>query len=80
MQEILDVSAGYIFAILGFECSTGDTFTDNVPVTMESIHVPEPIMNISIKPKKFDNISKFIKSVQRFQREDPIFRISKNEE
>lgn len=80
MEEIQDVSAGDIFAIFGIECSTGDTFSNNVPVTMESMHVPEPVMSLSIKPKKSEYISKFIKAVQRFQREDPTFRISQNEE
>jgi len=80
MEEIQDVSAGDIFAIFGIECATGDTFTDNVTVTMESMHVPEPVMSLSIKPKKSEYISKFIKAVQRFQREDPTFRISQNEE
>jgi len=80
MEEIQDVAAGDIFAIFGIECATGDTFTDNVAVTMESMHVPEPVMSLSIKPKKSEYISKFIKAVQRFQREDPTFRIAQNEE
>ena len=80
MEEIQDVQAGDIFAIFGIDCATGDTFTDNVPVSMESMHVPEPVMSLSIKPKKAEYISKFIKAVTRFQREDPTFRISQNEE
>lgn len=80
MEEIQDVEAGDIFAIFGIECSTGDTFTDNLPVSMESMHIPEPVMSLSIRPKKSEYISKFIKAVTRFQREDPTFRLSQNEE
>lgn len=80
MEEIQDASAGDIFAIFGIECATGDTFTDTLPVTMESMHVPEPVMSLSIKPKKTEYISKFMKALKRFQREDPTFRISQNDE
>jgi elongation factor G len=80
MEEIQDVQAGDIFAMFGIDCATGDTFTDNVPVTLESMHVPEPVMSLSIRPKKSEYISKFIKAVARFQREDPTFRVSQNEE
>ena len=80
MEEIHEAQAGDIFAIFGIECSTGDTFTDNLQITMESMHIPEPVMSLSIKPKKTDTISKFMKALKRFQREDPTFRISQNEE
>ncbi len=80
MEEIQEASAGDIFAIFGIECATGDTFSDNLHVSMESMHVPEPVMSLSIKPKKTEYISKFMKALKRFQREDPTFRISQNEE
>jgi elongation factor G len=80
MEEIQDVQAGDIFAIFGIDCATGDTFSDNLPISMESMHIPEPVMSLSIKPKKSEYISKFIKAINRFQREDPTFRISQNEE
>ena len=80
MEEIQDASAGDIFAIFGIECATGDTFTDNLAITMESMHIPEPVMSLSIKPKKTEYISKFMKALKRFQREDPTFRISQNDE
>jgi elongation factor G len=80
MEEIQDAGAGDIFALFGIECATGDTFTDNVPVTMESMHVPEPVMSLSIKPKKIEYISKFMKALKRFQREDPTFRVNQNDE
>jgi elongation factor G len=80
MEEISDVEAGDIFAIFGIECTTGDTFTDNLPITMESMHIPEPVMSLSIKPKKSEYVSKFMKALNRFQREDPTFKVAQNEE
>lgn len=80
MEEVQEATAGDIFAIFGIECSTGDTFTDNLPITMESMFIPEPVMSLSIKPKKTEYISKFMKALKRFQREDPTFRISQNDE
>jgi len=80
MEEINEVEGGDIFAIFGIECSTGDTFTDGLQISMESMHVPEPVMSLSIKPKKAEYISKFMKALSRFQREDPTFRVSQNDE
>lgn len=80
MEEINEAGAGDIFALFGIECSTGDTFTDGLKVSCESMHVPEPVMSLSIKPKKSEYISKFMKALNRFQREDPTLRIGHNEE
>jgi len=44
------------------------------------MHVPEPVMSLSIKPKKSEYISKFMKALKRFQREDPTLRVGQNEE
>jgi len=44
------------------------------------MHVPEPVMQLSIKPKKSEYVSKFMKALKRFQREDPTLRIGQNEE
>ncbi len=37
------------------------------------MHVPEPVMSLTIKPKKTDNLEAFLKALNRFQREDPTF-------
>ena len=52
----------------------------NGSLTMESMHVPEPVMSLSIKPKKSEYVSKFMKALSRFQREDPTFKVSQNDE
>jgi elongation factor G len=55
MEDINEAGAGDIFAIFGVDCASGETFCDqSVNYTMEDMHVPEPVMSLTIKPKKQD--------------------------
>lgn len=81
MEEIQEVQCGEIFAIFGIDCYTGETFSgEDKIITLEKMHVPESVMSLTIKPKKTDYITKFLKAINRFQKEDPTFKISQNEE
>jgi elongation factor G len=75
MEEIGEAAAGDIVALFGIECASGDTFNDgSVQVAMSSMHVPDAVISLSIKPtdnKAQDNMSK---ALGRFVREDPTFR------
>jgi elongation factor G len=75
MEEIDSSWAGDIVAMFGIDCASGDTFTDeSISVSMSSMHVPEPVISLSIKPndnKAQDNMGK---ALGRFVREDPTFR------
>jgi elongation factor G len=75
MEDIEQSMTGDIVALFGIECATGDTFTDgSVNVAMTSMHVPEPVISLAIKPidkKAQDNMGK---ALGRFVREDPTFR------
>jgi len=75
MEDIESSSAGDIVALFGIDCASGDTFTDeSVQISMTSMHVPDPVISISIKPvdnKASDNMGK---ALGRFVREDPTFR------
>lgn len=80
MEEIEKVEAGGICALFGIECASGDTFTDgSVSYTMTSMFVPEPVISLSLKPKSKDTTS-FSKALNRFQREDPTFRVQLDNE
>ena len=74
MEEIEEAVAGDIVAMFGIDCASGDTFTDeSVQVAMSSMHVPAPVISLSIKPtdnKAQDNMGK---ALGRFVREDPTF-------
>lgn len=76
MEEVPEVGAGEICAVFGVECSSGDTFTDGkLPYSMTSMFVPEPVISLSIAPKKTTDTANFSKAMSRFQREDPTFRV-----
>ena len=47
---------------------------------MTSMHVPDPVMSLTIKPKKQEELDTFLKALRRFQREDPTFIVVQNEE
>ena len=74
MEELEEAFAGDIVAMFGIDCASGDTFTDeSVEVAMSSMHVPAPVISLSIKPsdnKAQDNMGK---ALGRFVREDPTF-------
>lgn len=62
MEEINEVEAGDIFALFGVECSSGDTITQGdmkTEITLSTMHIPEPVISLSIKPKQKDIGSKF---------------------
>jgi elongation factor G len=81
MEEIDRATAGDIVALFGIDCASGDSFTDGkLDVAMTSMHVPEPVISLSIKPvdqKASDNMGK---ALGRFVREDPTFRAGVDKE
>lgn len=53
MEDISEAGPGDIFAIFGVDCASGETFCDqSVNIAMEDMHVPEPVMSLTVKPKK----------------------------
>jgi len=75
-EEIDYASAGDIVAMVGVECASGDTYCDEaVNVAMESIFVPEPVIELALKPEKQDDLVKVSKALNRFMKEDPTFRV-----
>jgi elongation factor G len=81
MEEIEDTMAGDIVAIFGIECASGDSFTDGtLEVAMSAMHVPVPVIKLTVKaadPRAEGNLAK---ALQRFTREDPTFRAQVDEE
>ncbi len=75
MEDIEGAEAGDIIGLFGIDCFSGDTFTDgSVNYTLTSIHVPSPVISLSIKPKDSDSKKNLSKALQRFSKEDPTFR------
>ena len=81
MEDITGSSAGDIVALFGVECASGDTFTDeSVQIAMSSMHVPAPVISLSVKPKDSKAQDSMAKALGRFMREDPTFRVGVDEE
>lgn len=75
MEDIQDAGPGDIVALFGIDCASGDTFTDGkLDVAMSSMHVPDPVISLSIKPKDQKTLDNMGKALGRFVREDPTFR------
>jgi elongation factor G len=72
--------AGDIVALFGIDCASGDTFTDGTAsASMTSMHVPEPVISLSIKPKDSKAEQNLSKALHRFTKEDPTFRAGVDE-
>lgn len=81
MHDIEEAQAGDIVALFGVDCASGDTFTDgNVRYTMTSMFVPEPVIELAVAPKDKAGQVNFSKALNRFTKEDPTFRVMRDEE
>ncbi|NXK35065.1 EFGM factor, partial [Piprites chloris] len=82
MEDVNEVYAGDICALFGIDCASGDTFTDktSTAISMESIHVPDPVISVAMKPSNKNDFDKFSKGLNRFTREDPTFRVHFDDE
>jgi elongation factor G len=81
MHDIEEGKAGDIIALFGVDCASGDTFTDGtINVTMTSMHVPNPVISLAIAPKDKSGQANFSKALNRFTKEDPTFRVYRDEE
>ncbi|MCG8473294.1 MAG: elongation factor G [Desulfobacterales bacterium] len=81
MEDITEIPAGYIGALFGVDCASGDTFVDaSVNYSMMSMFVPEPVISLSITPKDNKAQINMSKALNRFTKEDPTFRSYLDEE
>jgi elongation factor G len=76
-EEISEVWAGDIAAAVGLRgVTTGDTICDpKVPVLLESMTFPEPVIAVSIEPKTKADQEKLGLALGKLQQEDPTFRV-----
>ena len=81
MEDIDSAEAGDIVALFGVDCASGDTFTDGkVNYTMTSMHVPDAVISLAVEPKDKTTATNFSKALNRFTKEDPTFRVHRDEE
>ena len=76
-------TAGDIIAMVGIDCASGDTFVtdDNLlDVSCEGMHIPIPVIELSIKAKDKDMQARMSKGLSRFRKEDPTFHVFTDDE
>lgn len=80
-EEVKELFAGEIAAVVGLDGTTGDTLSDLAnPIKLESITFPEPVISLAIEPKTKADQEKMGVALSRLAEEDPTFRISTNQE
>jgi elongation factor G len=82
-DNIDTAGAGDIIAMVGVDCASGDTFVDSddmLNVSCESMHIPIPVIELSIRAKDKDQQAKMSKGLARFRKEDPTFHVFTDEE
>ena len=82
-ENIDSAHAGDIIAMVGVDCASGDTFVGNdndMNISCEGIHVPIPVIELSITVKDKNEQAKLSKGLQRFLKEDPTFHVYTDEE
>ncbi|HPK54382.1 MAG TPA: GTP-binding protein, partial [Smithellaceae bacterium] len=67
MEDVENLRAGYIGALFGIECSSGDTFVSpGINLTMTSMYVPKPVISLAIAPKDNKSQMAMAKALNRF--------------
>ncbi len=81
-MEDTDVAyAGDIVAMFGIDCASGDTFCDDkINASMQSMHIADSVISLAVAPKTKEGTNNFTKALQKFRKEDPTFRVHRDEE
>ncbi len=81
-EEVTDVYAGEIAAAVGLkETFTGHTLADEEhPVILETISIPEPVIDLAVEPKTKADQEKMGVALQKLAEEDPSFHVRTDEE
>ena len=75
MEDIATIPAGYIGALFGIECASGDTFVSpGLNLSMTSMFVPNPVISLAIVPNDNKSQINMSKALGRFSKEDPTFK------
>ena len=81
-KEISDVYTGDIAAAVGLKnTTTGDTLCDEKnAVILESLVVPEPVIELAVEPKTKADQDKMAIALQKLAEEDPTFKVHTDHE
>ena len=80
-EDITEAKAGDIVAVFGIDCASGTTFTDGkTNYNMTSMFVPNAVIDMKIDLVDRKASANLSKALNRFQKEDPTFRVRLDEE
>ena len=82
-ENIDSAGSGDIIAIIGLDCASGDTFVsdDNLShISCEGMHIPVPVIELSVSVKDKDQQTRLSKGLSRFLKEDPTFHVFTDQE
>ncbi len=81
-EDVKWAGAGDIVAVVGLKnASTGDTLCSmDRPVCLESLDVPEPVIEVAIEPKTKADRDALSAALAKLAKEDPSFRVKGDEE
>jgi len=81
MEDIESAYSGDIVAMFGIDCASGDTFThEGGNFAMQSMHIADAVISLAVSPKEKSGANNFTKALQKFRKEDPTFRVHRDEE
>ena len=82
--EVKEARSGDIVALVGLkDTTTGDTLCregDPVPIILERMDFPEPVIKVAVEPKTKNDQEKMSVALNRLAKEDPSFRYSRQED
>ncbi|MDO5554708.1 MAG: elongation factor G [Planctomycetia bacterium] len=79
--ELDHAEAGDIVAVIGIDSVSGDTYASEPKCcSLESIFVPEPVIQVAIKPLSTKDADRLSKALYRFRKEDPTLTVRTDNE
>jgi elongation factor G len=81
-EDVKSARTGDIVAIAGLkDTTTGDTLCDEkLPIILERMEFPDPVIKIAIEPKTKADIEKMSTGLIKLAQEDPSFHFTRDEE
>ena len=75
-EDIRQIEAGMIGAVVGGKIATGDTLCDpRAPILLDPIAVPSAVMGVALEPETEADHGRLAHALERLALEDPSFRV-----
>jgi elongation factor G len=80
-EDLDSARSGDIVGLMGIDCASGDTLCDSkISVSLESMHCPEPVIEVAISIARSADREPLAKALGRFVKEDPTFHARNDEQ